>query len=414
MFVDEAVIRLRAGHGGDGCVSFHRAKFVPRGGPDGGDGGGGGGIYFEADHNLTTLYDFSIHPILTAKDGTNGGSNKKFGRAGQDLTVRIPVGTQIFLEDDRPAGAEMLIADVVDAGQKILAAAGGRGGGGNARFASAKYRLPHFALKGAPGRNIKVRLSLKILSDLAIVGLPNSGKSTLLSALTAARPKIADYPFTTLTPNLGVLKSPLASIVLADIPGLVKDAHAGRGLGNRFLKHIDRARALLILLDAERNPAEDFALLRDEIVQFKEDIWERPRIVAVNKIDLIKRAPMKRWAKVLKEEAAGVSAKTGEGIEKLLKRIETLWEKTPTSEAPEPTTLFLEKGATSITRLAAGFRIESGSLEELASMIPRNNREAVQWFVGRLKADGVFRQLEKSGCQAGDLVHIGPMEIAYE
>lgn len=416
MFVDEAVVRLHAGRGGNGCVSFHREKYVPKGGPDGGDGGHGGSIYLQGDSNLTTLYDLSVHPTFRADDGVNGGGNKKNGRAGKDLTIRVPLGTQIFIETEKGA-SESPVADIVSKAERILISRGGRGGGGNARFASAKNRLPRFALRGAPGQYLKVRLSLKLLSDLAIVGLPNCGKSTLLAAITAARPKIADYPFTTLTPNLGVVKgSDGSSVVLADIPGLIEGAHAGRGLGNRFLKHIDRAPAILILLDAQRDAAEDFELLRDEITRFNPKIWDRPRIVSVNKLDLVKRPPMKQWEKKTQERLVGISAKTGAGIEGLLKRIDGIREKTarPADEAESITTLVLDEDSARIERTAEGFRIISREWEELASMIPSENQEARQWFELKLRMDGVIRRIGLAGAAPGEMVRVGPIEFPYE
>lgn len=421
MFVDEAVVRVRAGRGGNGCVSFHREKYVPKGGPDGGDGGEGGSIYLRADHNLTSLYDLSLHPTYTAGSAVNGGGNRKNGRAGKDLTLAVPIGTDVFLD-----GPECrLLADISREEDTVLIARGGRGGGGNARFASAGMRLPRFALQGAPGEFLKLRLSLRLLSDLAIVGLPNCGKSTLLAALTNARPKIADYPFTTLNPNLGILQGRHgASIVLADIPGLVENAHAGRGLGNRFLKHIERARASLILLDASRDAASDFDLLRREITEFNAAIWDRPRIVAVNKLDLVKRPPLKTWTRRItgmKSKLFAISAKTGMGIESLVKNIETLCPLSPgdpssgrVEDERPAVTINLDRDAVGVARSEKGFSIVSRQWEELASMIPRDNAEAMQWFVRKLRTDGVFRRLQLAGCETGIPVQIGPLEISNE
>lgn len=414
LFIDEAVLRLRAGRGGNGCVSFHRAKFVPRGGPDGGDGGDGGSLVVQGDRNVTSLSDLSLHPTFTAPSGENGGSNKKNGKAGKDLTVRVPVGTEIYdITHTDPRGR--LLVDIVDNGQTALVAKGGRGGGGNTRFASGKHRLPHFALHGAPGVFRTVRLSLKLLSDLAIVGLPNAGKSTLLSAITAARPKIADYPFTTLTPNLGVLQSEAASIVLADIPGLVKDAHAGRGLGNVFLKHIERSRALLILLDAAgESIAADYHLLRDEITRFNPQIWDRPRLVVANKLDLLRRPAVKTWSRAIGEGVIGVSAKDGRGIAHLVKKIDLLWAALPAAPPERPETIVLDEAGVSLVPEPDGaMRVVSREWEELASMIPAGNSEALQWFVEKMRAKGVFRVLEKERCPAGSCVRVGSVEIEY-
>ncbi|OGH63181.1 MAG: hypothetical protein A3G34_15105 [Candidatus Lindowbacteria bacterium RIFCSPLOWO2_12_FULL_62_27] len=415
MFVDECVVRLRAGRGGNGCVSFHREKYVPRGGPDGGDGGNGGSIFLEADRNLATLQDLSVHPTFHADDGKNGGSNRKNGRAAKDLTIRVPVGTEIFLEPQGSgANGPNLIADLVSHGERLPVARGGRGGGGNARFASAKNRLPRFALHGAPGRALRIRLSLKLLSDLAIVGLPNCGKSTLLAALTAARPKIADYPFTTLTPNLGALRSEDGtSIVLADIPGLIEGAHKGRGLGNRFLKHIERARALVVLLDASSDPDADFRLIRDEILRFNPGIWRRPMIVAVNKIDLVRRPPLKKWKERLATDVYAISALKNIRIDALLKGIESLILQ---ADAPKdrPVTVVLGDPAPRIVQDGDAFAILSAEWEELASMLPAGQSDAMLWFQSKLRSSGVLRRLVEAGCTAGGRVIVGPVEFVYE
>ncbi|MBI4179983.1 GTPase ObgE [bacterium] len=408
MFIDEGEVRVRAGRGGDGCVSFHREKFVPRGGPDGGDGGRGGSIYLEGDRRLASLSDLMAQPSVAAKHGANGGSNRKNGRHASDVTLRVPVGTVVT---DR-GGAR--VWEILLDKETLCAARGGRGGGGNARFASSKFRLPRFALRGAPGEFRKLHLSLKLLSDIAIVGLPNCGKSTLLSAMTAARPKIADYPFTTLTPNLGVLLGADTRIVLADIPGLIAGAHDGRGLGNRFLKHIERAPAILVLLDASSNVADDFRLLRDEIRLYNPDIWDRPRIVAVNKADLVKHPPVKTWSKSLGGTPLVVSAKTGEGIEKLLKNIETLIGRTPRDAPLTPQVLDLQAGAFEIVKDGAGFRLLSSEWEELSTMVPRDHQEAFQWFQWKLKTDGVLRQMKRAGANPGDVLKVGPLEVPYE
>jgi len=402
---------VRAGRGGNGCVSFRREKYIPHGGPDGGDGGDGGGIYLEGDPRLATLYDLSLHPNIRAEDGVNGSGNKKHGRRGRPTTIRIPTGTQVDRVD--PEG-HVLIADMLLPDERILLARGGRGGGGNVRFASSKHRLPRFALHGAPGQSIRVHLSLKLISDLAIIGLPNAGKSTLLAAVTAARPKIADYPFTTLTPNLGVIRGEDERIVLADIPGLIKDAHAGRGLGNRFLKHIERAPALLVLLDATRPVAEDFRLLRDEIMLFNPAIWGRPRVVAVNKIDLVKGRPaVKSWGKQIAEPITAISAKTGAGVEGLQKQIEKMLQNRPEPTPAQPTTIDLERGLTRIQCVEGRYVVVSESWEELAQMVPVENAEAKQWFIDKLKTEGVHRRLEQAGCRPGDPVQIGPVELEF-
>jgi GTP-binding protein len=323
-FLDEAVIAVQSGNGGRGCVSFRRERFIPKGGPDGGDGGGGGSVFIEATTRTRTLADFDSRRHFKAQDGRPGSGRNRTGKNGRDVLIEVPVGTVILDED---TGEE--VADLVRDGQRVRIAAGGRGGKGNQHFATSTNRAPRYAQPGLPGESRKLQLSLKHLADIGLIGLPNAGKSTLLSRLTAARPDIADYPFTTLSPNLGVLSfEDEETLTVADIPGLIQGASQGRGLGHRFLKHIERTRLLLHLLDGAQ-PVEDGELLEDflavqtELAQYSPALLERERVVLINKIDAHEPG-RHRDIGVLREqlqkmgfETLVLSALTGKGIDAL-------------------------------------------------------------------------------------------------
>ncbi|MBM5782676.1 MAG: GTPase ObgE [Pelagibacterales bacterium] len=296
-FIDEAKIYLQAGNGGNGASSFRREKFIPRGGPDGGDGGRGGSIFFEAIKDLNTLIDFRFQQQFIAKSGVKGHGSNKNGISGDDLVLKVPVGTQIFSEDE-----EELLADMTQDKQRVVIAKGGRGGLGNSNFKSSTNRAPTYAQKGEEGQNLWVNLKLKLLSDAGLLGLPNAGKSTFLSVTTRAKPKIADYPFTTLKPQLGVVYIDNNEFVLADIPGLIKGASEGKGLGDRFLKHVERCGVMLHLIDAS---AEDVVLsyktIRDELGGYSEELLKKDEIIALNKIDLLSDEEIKEKTAYLKE-----------------------------------------------------------------------------------------------------------------
>jgi len=289
-FIDEVTITIVAGKGGNGCVSFRREKYVPRGGPDGGGGGEGGSVLLEASERKHSLLDFRYRNLFRAEPGRNGAGQNRQGRSGEDLVVGVPVGT--VAKD--PLTGEIL-SDLTEAGQRWIAAQGGRGGKGNAHFVSSTHRTPRFAQEGQPGEERSLKLELKLIADVGLVGLPNAGKSTLVSAVSAARPKIADYPFTTLTPNLGgVQYDDAPPFVMADVPGLIEGAHEGAGLGVRFLKHIERTRLLVHVIDLSRvlsdNPLEQFKQIEHELESYSEDLRKKPRIIVLNKTDLVKDA----------------------------------------------------------------------------------------------------------------------------
>ena len=318
-FIDEARIRVISGSGGHGCVSFRREKYVPRGGPDGGDGGKGGDIIIQADAQVSSLYDFHFRQQFKAQSGIGGKGKKQAGRNAQDVVIPVPAGTII-----RDVETGELLRDLNRAGDRYVAVWGGKGGRGNAHFATPTDQAPRRAENGTPGEEKNLFLELKLLADVGLVGLPNAGKSTFISKLTSAHPKIADYPFTTLTPNLGVAESPdhLLRYVVADIPGLIEGAHRGEGLGIQFLKHLERTRILLLILDLSRPaPADDYQVLLGEITAFGQGLPEKPRIVALNKIDLEagqgKKAAVEKALKRKKVKTFSISALTGEGIQGL-------------------------------------------------------------------------------------------------
>lgn len=321
MFVDRAKIVIKAGDGGNGCVSFRREKHVPRGGPDGGDGGRGGHIILKVDSNLQTLYDFHYRSHFKAQRGRHGSGARKTGQSGADLTIRVPAGTVIFDFETRAQ-----LADLIHNDQEFIAARGGRGGKGNASFATSTQRAPRISQPGEKGEAKTLLLELKLIADVGLVGLPNAGKSTLLARLSAAKPKIADYPFTTLAPHLGLVKGDdFERFIMADIPGLIEGAHAGKGLGLQFLNHILRTRILIILLDSQSDsPEKDYSILLQEMSQFSNDLIQKPRIIALTKIDTLEQ--QERELKILNASfdnlpVCAISAISGEGLPELLRQI---------------------------------------------------------------------------------------------
>lgn len=326
MFVDEVDIHVTAGDGGRGALSFRREKFVPRGGPDGGDGGTGGSVYVVASAGRNTLIDFRYHPEFEARRGQHGQGSNKTGQSAEDLEIEVPVGTLVFEKD--PAANDLhVMADLTEEGQRVLVAKGGRGGRGNARFVSSTNRAPRRVEPGETGEERLLRLQLKLLADVGLVGFPNAGKSTLIARISAARPKIADYPFTTLTPNLGVVTlSNDRSFVVADVPGLIQGAHAGHGLGHQFLRHIERTKALVHLVDVSgasgRDPVEDFETITEELRRFDPKVAAKPQIVAANKIDAVDDPSridrLERHVRTRGLPFHRISAVTGEGVDQLL------------------------------------------------------------------------------------------------
>jgi len=320
-FIDEARVYVQAGKGGDGAIAFLREKFRPFGGPAGGDGGRGGNVIFEVDEGLATLLDFKYTPRLVARDGESGRGKQQYGHQGDDLVVRVPPGTIVF---DEESGAPL--ADLVLPGERATISHGGTGGKGNMHFASSTRRAPRIATPGTQGDQRWVRIELRLVAEAGLVGLPNAGKSTLLAALSAARPKIAPYPFTTLTPNLGrVYVSPEEAFNVADIPGLIEGAHLGHGLGIRFLRHLKRTRVLVFVLDLSANPGDDFAIVRREVAAFDEEMLARPALIALNKLDLVAADEAEAIALAMRARTGlatfAISAQDGVGLEPLVAEI---------------------------------------------------------------------------------------------
>ena len=351
MFVDEVDIHVTAGDGGNGCLSFRREKFVPRGGPDGGDGGPGGSVYIVAAPRKNTLVDFRFHPEFKAQGGQHGQGANRTGATGRDLDIEVPIGTLVFDNANGVVGTAPL-ADLTAEGQRVLVARGGRGGRGNARFVSSTNRAPRRVEPGGPAEERQLRLQLKLIADVGLVGFPNAGKSTLISRVSAAKPKIADYPFTTLTPNLGVVTlSDDRSFVVADVPGLIEGAHEGHGLGDRFLRHVERTKVLVHLVDVSgasaREPVEDFEIIRHELRQFNPEVAAKPQIVVANKIDALddpaRLATLKQQVTDLGLPFHAVSGVTGEGLPALLEMVWTIVEQARTT-VPEAATIEIDEG----------------------------------------------------------------------
>lgn len=307
-FIDQTKIFVESGAGGNGCLSFRREKYVPRGGPDGGDGGNGGSVFLLGSEKLQTLYDLKIKPHYRATRGQHGKGKKMHGRTGTDVLIRVPLGVVVYEN-------EAVLGEILKDGQKLIAARGGQGGRGNARFATSTNQTPRQVEEGMPGEKKTLKIELKLISDIGIAGLPNAGKSTLLKAMTNARPRIAGFPFTTLTPNLGVLRANTKNIVIADMPGIIEGAHEGKGLGLQFLRHIERTGLLILLIDISApQPKRQYESLLNEFRKYKPALLKKPRLVIFNKIDLVDRVP--DWN--LKEQVFYISALKGTGVDMLI------------------------------------------------------------------------------------------------
>lgn len=414
MFLDRARLRVKAGDGGKGSISFRREAHVPRGGPDGGDGGRGGSVVLRADPQVTTLSDFRSQKVLKAPSGGGGAGENRTGRSAKDLVIAVPLGT---LVTDASTGAA--IADLVAAGQELLLARGGMGGRGNARFTSSTRRAPRIAEDGQPGEEREVALELKLIADVGLVGLPNAGKSSLLAALTRAHPKIAAYPFTTLSPNLGVLRTDERELVIADIPGLIEGAHLGAGLGEEFLRHVERTRLLVHVIDAAReDPVADMATVTAELSAYGQGLEDRPLLVALNKIDLPEaRERVNDLAKRVGAPAFAISAATGEGVPAL---IEGIFEACP----PRPIEVVVEaERRIEFKRTAkdwhvekedGAYRVVGDRVERLASGIDWNSPDATAYFQEFLVRSGIERALRAEGAKDGDMVRVGKIELEWQ
>lgn len=418
-FIDEAEIAVAAGDGGDGIIAWRREKYVPKGGPAGGDGGHGGSVFLEATPELSTLVEFRYRRRFAAESGKPGGSSNKSGRSGEDLTIAVPVGTLVFKR--RLDGSEDFVADLNAPGARVLAAKGGRGGLGNQHFATSVRQAPRFAEGGEPGERLTLRLELRLLADCGIVGVPNAGKSTLLSVVSAAHPKIADYPFTTLEPQLGVVRvSDEDSFVMVDIPGLVEGAHEGVGLGDQFLKHIERTRALVHLLDGAK-PLDEIltekATIEGELAAWNRQLLEKPRLLVLNKLDL----PTARESLVELQrrfpEVRGISAVTHEGVRDLVTTVARTIESAPLPQPVAPPAVRIELAAADAFRIErrddGTFVVSGERVERLAAMTNFDSDEALARFERALGRMGVERKLQELGATEGDTVRIGPYEFTY-
>lgn len=420
--IDRVIIEVRGGDGGDGCIAFRREKHVPRGGPSGGDGGRGGNVVLVASESVTTLIDQYYSQHYAAERGEHGKGKLCHGADGADRRVLVPVGTLVY-----DADTDELIADLNRPGMAVVVARGGRGGRGNAAFKSSTYRAPRVAEKGEPGEYRRLRLEVRLIADVGLVGFPNAGKSTLLARVSDARPKIADYPFTTLEPQLGVVRlGPEENFVLADLPGLIEGAHRGVGLGHDFLRHVERTALLLHVVDLAavdgRDPVEDFHTINAELRAYSAELARRPQLIVLNKSDLPQaQSNLPRVLEALEGKPLFVvSAATGEGVPELmraayrslqeLRRIQAEEESPP--ESPERVE-WRPRGGLTVFREGSGFRVESEAVQRAVVMTDFENEEAVWLLHRRLERMGLFRALQRAGAQEGDPVFIGEMELEY-
>lgn len=418
-FVDKARIVIKAGNGGDGAASFHREKFVQRGGPDGGDGGRGGSIIFEADENMSTLLDFKFVRFFRAENGENGRGKMQSGKSGEDLVIKVPCGTRV-----RDLASGKIIADMNRPGKRRTVLRGGRGGKGNTHFATPTKQSPHYAQNGQKTSEYEVELELMTIADVGLVGLPNVGKSTILSVVTSAKPKIANYHFTTLTPNLGVVRRYDSTFVLADIPGLIEGAAEGAGLGHDFLRHIERTRMLVHVLDISgcegRDPIEDYRRIRSELTQYSEKLAELPELIAANKMDI---TGAEDWLALLREELAGsqteifpVSAATGKGFEPLLDRIIEMLRTLPKTRE------FEEDEITEKAQYEWGFEIEvednvftvtGGTVDYIMDTTNAEDEESMRRFQRMLETEGIIDALRAKGAGEDSVIRLGEWEFDF-
>ena len=423
MFTDYVKIIAKAGNGGNGAISFRREKYVAAGGPDGGDGGKGGDIYFEVDPDSNTLIDFRYNKKFKAENGKNGEGAHKYGKSGENLYIKVPIGTII-----RDAKTNRVLADLSREGQKELILAGGRGGKGNSHFATSTRQAPRFAQDGEKGEEKELILELKLLADVGLIGFPNVGKSTFLSMTTSATPKIADYHFTTLEPNLGVVKTEYGdSFVIADIPGIIEGASEGTGLGLQFLRHIERTRLLLHVIDVSgsegRNPVQDFITINEELKKYSEKLSQRKQIIVANKVDILQDESLyKELEKTAKEhnmEIYKISAATGDGIPELLKHVSDVLKTLPKenlleTENEKVYTLDNKDDGYTIEKEDGKFVIKGEAVERIMRRVNIEDNESLYYFQKSLDNLGVNEKLKKMGIQEGDIVKIDDYELEWE
>ena len=419
MFFDEAEIFVQSGRGGDGMVHFHKEKYVPRGGPDGGDGGRGGDVILEVNPKINTLFDFSHRSQYFADSGKPGGPNNMSGKSASDLVINVPPGTLVF---DAKTGD--LLGDLVDNYQQLVVAKGGRGGKGNQHYATSRNQAPRMAEKGEPAEEKTLRLELKVIADIGIVGVPNAGKSSLLAVVSNAKPKIANYPFTTLSPNLGVVRlDHNVVMVLADIPGLIEGAHQGVGLGFAFLRHVQRTRVLIHILDGlSEDPISDFSQINSEMALFDEKIAVKPQIVAFNKMDL--PSVQERWPEVrdaieaLGYEIMPISTVTHENVTNLMWKAYNMLEEAPEPEAVSEMPVYRGPrkihAAFKVEQTEEGWVISGAAIERAAAMTYWEHRESVRRFQRLMENIGVEDALREAGIEEGDTVIIGEYALEWQ
>ena len=424
MFIDKAKIYIKAGNGGNGSIAFHREKYVAAGGPDGGDGGRGGNVIFRVDLGLTTLMDFRYKRKYVAENGQAGMKNKMNGKRGEDIIISVPQGTVV-----RDVETGKIIADLYDPQKDIILARGGNGGWGNAHFATATRQTPNFAKNGQKGDEREVYLELKLLADVGLVGFPNVGKSTILSRTTKADPKIANYHFTTLEPNLGVVSiAEHMNFVLADIPGIIEGASEGVGLGHEFLRHIERTRLLIHVIDVSgiegRNPLDDFEIINSELVKYNMELENRPQIIAANKTDILQDEDMyNEFISAMEDmgyEVFPISAATGQGLDELMKHAYTLLQSLPPIqefdiELDVNEEVFIDKTDKGFDiNIEDGVYVISGSwIEAVGGSVNFSDSESLQFFQQALKNRGVIDALSDAGIKEGDTVRIGDLEFEF-
>lgn len=421
MFLDEATVEFSSGRGGSGSASFHREKHVPRGGPNGADGGRGGNIVLIADRSKRTLYDFHLKRSFVAPNGSDAAGNKS-GKDGVDVEIRVPVGT-ILHDLDRD---DELIADLAVDGQRFVLCKGGRGGWGNLHFTNSVHQAPKIAQNGAPAETLRVRMELKLLADVGLIGLPNAGKSTLISRISAAKPKIADYPFTTIVPNLGVVTVDDASFTVADMPGLIEGASQGRGLGHQFLKHAERTSVLVHVVEVlpvdESDPVENYRLIERELKEYSEELWARPRLVAASKVDTIAPDSLQEVLKKLEEACAPavvypISAVSGVGLTELLRALAPIVQEAALRQDSVVLTPVTERKRDKewrVERTDDGFKVIGDRLTRLVAMTNIESSEGLYHLHKQLSRIGVLEALEKAGAEDGDTVTVGNFEFEYE
>ena len=415
MFTDYAKITIKSGNGGDGAITFRREKYVAAGGPDGGDGGRGGSIYFQVDPNANTLIDVRYTKKFKAQSGENGSGNNKYGKSGEDLYINVPIGTVI-----KDAETGKVVADLSKEGQKELVLKGGRGGKGNSHFATATRQVPRFAQAGEEGEEKEVILELKLLADVGLLGFPNVGKSTFLSVVTDAKPKIANYHFTTIEPNLGVVKTKNGeSFVIADIPGIIEGASEGVGLGIQFLRHVERTRLLLHVIDVSgiegRDPVQDFYTINEELKKYSEKLSTRKQIIVASKIDVMQDdTGYKELEKLAKKEGLEIykiSGVTGEGVEQLLSHVAEVLKTLPKEDIEEVEervvyTLEEDKEQFTVRKEGDTFVIEGKAINRLMGRINIDDNESMYYFQKSLKTLGIEDELKRQGIKEGDYVKI--------